>query len=466
MKNTLIFFISLLFLASCKNNDKNVPSKIENTVSADSARAIAKEAWIYGFSVFYNYKSQSIYALNKDRAEYAGGFNRFKHYSTSFTASDSTVVTPNNDTPYSWAILDLSDEPMILEVPEIEDDRYYVMQLVDLYTFNFDYIGSRATGNKAGKYLIAGPDWEGSVPEEINKAFTSETNLVTILGRTEMDDPSESALIEEIQKGYKLIPLHEYTQTEPPKNKTYNLPLPVWNEADYTSLEFINVLNALLQYVKVDESEVDLYKRFAKIGLVPGQKFDKSEYSEEVLAGIKAGITDGEKALKENSDKTTSSLHLFGSRKELGNNYLARATAAAMGLFGNTKEEAVYVGTMFDNEGKDLIGSNKYILHFKKEELPTVDFFWSLTMYNLPKRGLVANPIDRYSIGDRTKGLKYEDNGDLIIYLQSESPGKGKESNWLPTPKEGGFNIIVRMYGPGEEITSGNWKMPMPTLVK
>ncbi|HKO78355.1 MAG TPA: DUF1254 domain-containing protein [Flavobacterium sp.] len=466
MKKTILFaLVSVSFFACQKKENNSITEQNSTAISADSARAIAKDAWIYGYPIFYNYKTVHAYALDKNNPDGAKDFNTFKHYSKSFTSADTTIVTPNNDTPYSWAILNLSDEPIVIDVPEIKDKRYYVMQLIDAYTYNFAYIGSRATGNKAGRYLIAGPNWKGKTPAGINKVFTSETNLVTILGRTEMDNLGEESLIKKIQSEYHLIPLHDYTKTAAPMATQYNMPLPAWNEADYKSLEFINVLNSLLQYTVPDKSEKELLARFAKIGINPGVPFDKSKFSPEILKAIGEGIAEGGQALKESIGKTTNSLHLFGSRADLKNDYVIRATAAAMGIYGNTKEEAVYIGSMKDSDGVPMNAANKYVIHFSKRELPPVGYFWSITMYNLPQRNLVKNPINRYSIGDRTKGLKYDVDGGLTLYLQTVSPGKNKESNWLPAPEKGGMTVIVRLYGPEKIVTSGEWKMPFPKKV-
>ena len=467
MKKFLIISCIAMFVACGGNTDKKnvAENSASGAVTPDSARLIAKEAWIYGYPIFYNNKAQYLYAMDKNYADYAGGFNTFKNYGKNFTDADTSVVTPNNDTPYSWAILDLSNEPVVLQVPAIVGKRYYVMQLIDLYTFNFAYVGSRAIGNKAGKYLIAGPGWNGDKPAGIDSVFKSETNLVTILGRTESDNEADLKNVVKIQSQYKLIPLHTYTNQPAPAAKTYAMQLPVWKESNYASTSFINVLNALLQYAPPGDDENQLRQSFEKIGIIPGKPWDSTHYSPEVLAAIREGISDAEKELKGSIDKTTSSLNLFGTRADLKNDYLVRATAAAMGLYGNTKEEAVYTGSMLDNTGTPLTGNNNYILRFTKEQLPKVKFFWSITMYELPKRYLVKNPIHRFSIGDRTKGLKYEPNGDLIIYLQPASPGKAKENNWLPSPPGKPFNYVVRMYGPGEDITSGRWKQPLPEKV-
>ncbi len=461
---TLVFPLLVAWtITSCQQ--ANEGSKSAVTTSADSARSIAKEAWIYGYPMFYNYRSMYLYAMDQNYPDGAGGFNKFKNYGKSFTPADTSVVTPNNDTPYSWAILNLSDEPMILEVPEIDPKRYYVMQLIDLYTFNFAYVGTRSTGNGAGKYLLAGPDWKGNTPDGIDEVLVSETNLVTLLGRIELKAGENIDNVIKIQDKLKISPLHEYLNKPAPAVKSYTQPLPAWKEGDYQSIRFISFLNALLQYTSIDSSEIALRDRFARIGIAPGETFDTANYTKEIRSAIAQGIQDGEMALKASIDKTTSSLDLFGTRADLRNDYLTRATAAAMGLFGNTKEEAVYVGSLSDATGKPLLGQNNYTLRFTKANMPKVSYFWSITMYSLPKRGLVNNPINRYSIGDRSKGLKYEPNGDLVIYLQSTSPGKNKEGNWLPTPASGPYNYVVRLYGPEQQVTNGTWQQPLPELV-
>jgi hypothetical protein len=468
MKNILIPFLSVVLFASCgQSSTSSTPTTASDVaISPDSARAIAKEAWIYGYPMFYNYKSIYLYALDKNYPDNAGGFNRFKHYAKMFTDKDTSIVTPNDDTPYSWGMLDLSDEPVVLVLPAMPDKRYYVMQLIDLYTFNFAYAGARTTGTKAGKYLIARTDWKGDKPAGIDSVFHCETNIVTILGRTELKGEADMGNVKSIQSKYQLIPLHQFAKQPAPAHKQYAMPLPEWKEGDYMNISFINVLNALLQYTTVDPGEDILRERFAKIGIVPGKPFDSSAYSKEVLAAINEGIKDGEAALKASVDKTTSSMNLFGTRENLQNDYVTRATAAAMGLFGNTKEEAVYVGSLKDKEGNMLMGGQKYVLHFSRQQIPQVKYFWSTTVYNLPKRFLAANPINRYSIGDRTKGLKYNADGSLDIYLQSTSPGKDKENNWLPVPAQGPFNYVIRLYGPSEAVTNGTWQQPLPEKVQ
>lgn len=467
MKNlATLLLITLLMLSACKKDQsKDKQDTTDLSVSSDSITAIAKEAWIYGYPIFYNYKAIYASGINKDDKSYAG-FNKFKSFAMSATPSDTLVITINNDTPYSMASLDVSNEPVVLEVPKIENDRYYVMQFVDLYTFNYEYVGTRATGNNSGKYLIAGPDWKGETPKGIDKVLHSETNLIFLVGRTQLHDPSDVPNLKRIQAQYKLTTLNQYTKQAAPPVKKYNLPLPVWKESDYSSPQFINALNVLLQYANEDSSEKELRARFAKIGIVPGTSFDTSKYPPETIKAIEKGIAEAKQELETNLSGLKEFGNLFGTRAQLKNNYLNRAVAAAAGIYGNTKEEAVYTGSSNDRDNQPLLGNNNYILKFTKKDLPEAKYFWSITMYNLPKRFLVPNPIKRYSIGNKTKGLKYEPNGDLIIYLQKDSPGKDKESNWLPTPKDEKFMFVTRIYGPQPDVINNIWKMPLPEIAK
>lgn len=464
-----LLFITLVFITifSCKKKESVetvVSTQTQITQSPDSAKAIAKEAWIYAFPMMMNYRTMNLYALDKTYSDYAGGFNKFKHYAKIFTPADTAVVTPNNDTPYSWAILNLADEPVVLEVPAVKN-RYYSFQLVDLYTYNFAYIGSRTTGDNAGKYLIAGPDWKGEKPAGINKVIQSETNLIILLGRTELKMAAgDIENVKKIQAQYQLTPLHEFTKSAAPVHKDFALPFPEFNKADLGSSKFIGLVSNLLQYTSPNPAEKDLLAKFAKIGIVSGKEFDSKNYTPEVLKAIDGAALEAGKELEEAANKLTGASDLFGTREELNGNYMNRALGAAAGLFGNTKEEAIYLGTNSDIENNILSGQKKYIIRFPKGQTPPAKYFWSTTLYELPSRYLVNNPINRYSIGDRTTGLKYESNGDLIIYIQNEAP-KGKESNWLPAPKSA-FYYLIRIYGPDESILKGIWKAPKPESQK
>ncbi len=267
--------------------------------------------------------------------------------------------------------------------------------------------------------------------------------------------------LEKLQAQYKLTALHEYTGQPAPQKKEYAMPLPEWDESVLENTSFINTMNALLQYASTHDSEKEMKKRFAKIGITPGQLFDPTKYSKTELDSINAGIQDAQKALQENISGTINSMNLFGTREDLGNDPLVRAVAAAIGIYGNTKEEAVYVGSQTDVNKEPLSGEHNYVLHFTKEQIPQVKYFWSITVYKLPQRSLVENSIARYALNDKSN-LTYNEDGSLDIYLQPSSPTKNV-SNWLPTPTKGAYNYVIRIYGPADDIINGKWQQPLPT---
>jgi hypothetical protein len=446
--------------ASCANAQQQ-----SGNASPDETEAIAKDAFIYAYPMLFNYKT--LYSQTQDRNSkaYVGGFGTFRHYSQVYGPDNKEIVTPNNDTPYSWAWLDLRREPWVLTVPKLPEDRYYVFQWIDLFTYNFGYVGSRTSGNGAGNYLIAGPEWHGPIPPGIDKVLTSETDLVVTLGRTALNGPADVGHVVRIQEQYKLAPLSDFLHTAAPPDVP-SVTFPKWDEARATSTDFISYLNFLLQFAQpVNPSEVELMQRFAKIGIAPGKPFDASTLDPATREALERGVADAKQTLAAAEKSTTGSFGLFGSRNDLKTDYTTRAVAAAMGIYGNSKEEAVYVGYHVDANNKQLVGAQPYVLHFAKKDLPPARFFWSMTLYDLPARHLVANPIDRYSIGDRTKHLKYGADGSLDLYVQHDSPGKAKEANWLPAPT-GAYTLIMRIYGPKPAVFDGTWKLVRPVKTK
>ncbi len=435
------------------------------TVSADEAKKIATEAYLYAYPMLYNYKTLFQQAADPSFPGYVGGFNRFRHYSRGFTPADKDIVTPSNDTPYSWAWLDLRTEPMVVSVPA-SPDRYYVQQWFDLYTHNFAYIGSRATGTAAGHYLFVGPDWKGETPVGITKVLRSETEIIGTLTRTSWSGTADRDGLVAMQRQYRIRPLSEFTGGKPPQPApTYQFP--AWDEARANSIGFIDYLNFLLRFAPVVDSEKAMMERFAKIGIGPGRAFDPATVEPTTRAAIEAGIKEGSTQLQAELAKTTSSVDLFGTRAFLGSDYvMRRAVGAAIGIYGNSKEEAYYTAYNADANKQPLDGGKRYVLRFSKDQVPPVKFFWSMTMYDLPGRLLVDNPIQRYAIGSRTQGLKTNADGSVDIYLQATSPGGDKESNWLPTPKQGPFFMVLRMYGPEGKLAAGEWQAPQPTVAQ
>ena len=437
------------------------------------ARAIAREAYIYGFPMVDNYRIQYAYFVDKQGPEYKVPWNQLLNIPRVYTPEDKAIQTPNSDTPYSMIGLDLRGEPMVLTVPVIEKERYFSIQFIDAYTQNFDYIGSRATGNDGGNFLIAGPNWKGETPKGVKKAIHSETEFVFAIYRTQLINPGDLNNVKKVQAGYKAQPLSSFLgQPAPKAAPAIDFIKPLKPAEQKTSTEFFNILNFILKFTPTVPSETALMERFAKIGVGAGKTFDASKLSPEVKQAIEQGISDAWKEYNEfkstqvDSGKVTSG-DMFGARKYLKNNYLFRMAAAILGIYGNSKAEAMYPIYAVDSKGQPLdAAKHRYTVRFAPGRLPPVNAFWSLTMYDLPASLLVANPINRYLINSpMLPQLKKDADGGLTLHIQNESPGKDKEANWLPAPK-GPFVMAMRLYWPKEEAMSGKWKAPQAELVK
>ena len=451
--------MALLLFAACDNAKKPA----ERELSTTEAQSIAKEAYIYGLPMVAQYKTMYAFSIDKGNPQYKGSFDSILNIARVFTPADTAFVTPNSDTPYTFAGLDLRAEPAVITIPKMGKNRYFVFQLMDLYTFNFAYIGSRTTGNEGGTYLIAGPEWKGKVPKNITKSFTAETEFVSVVGRTQLFNPADLPNVKKIQAGYKVQPLHEFLHTAaPPAPPVIDWPKPI-SPAEEASLAFLNQFAFLLQFaVPPHPSETELRQQFAKIGIVPGKPVSDSSFSPEVQAALKAGIEEGQKSIDASRAATGGKTDtLFGSREYLKNNFLARATGTQMGIGANSRDEALYPILDKDADGQPLDGSkSKYTLHFAKGQFPPVNAFWSLTMYDLPSQLLVKNPINRYLINSpMLSHLKLDPDGGLTINIQADSLGADKQANWLPAPR-GPFMLTIRYYWPKKDLLNGDWKSP------
>jgi hypothetical protein len=441
------------------------PVQAQVTATPAEARAIAKEAYIYGFPMVDNYRIQYAYFVDRKNPEFKAPWNQLRNIPRVFTPNDKAIQTPNSDTPYSFIGLDLRAEPMVLTVPPVEKERYYSIQLIDAYTQNFDYIGSRATGNEAGNFLIAGPNWKGETPKGVKKVIRSETEYVLAGYRTQLFNPGDLDNVKKIQAGYKAQPLSAFLgQPAPKPAPPINFIKPLTPETQKTSLEFFNILNFALQFTPTVPSEKELMERFAKIGVGAGKTLDANKLSPELRTAMQQGMGhawNDLEALKKRIDaKEVTSGDLFGTREYLKNNYLYRMAGAVLGIYGNSKQEAMYPIYAVDAESQMLDGSKRYALRFAPGQLPPVNAFWSLTMYQLPSSLLVANPINRYLVNSpMLSQFKRDPDGGITLLVQNQSPGKNKEANWLPAPK-GPFLVVMRLYWPKEEVTEGKWTAP------
>ena len=442
-------------------------ARAESGVTPAEARAIAKEAYVYGYPMVDGYRVQYDYFVDRLSPEFKAPFNQIHNMSRVFTPEDRTIVSPNSDTPYSMVGLDLRTEPLVLTVPVIEKERYFSIQLIDLYTFNFDYIGSRTTGNDGGSFLIAGPGWKGKTPKGVKKAFHAETELVLAVYRTQLFKPDDIDNVRKVQAGYKVQPLSEFLGASAPKAApAIDFMKPLTPEAQKSSPEFFNELNFILKFCPTDTSETVLMARFAKLGIGGGKNFDAGKLSPEMKTAVEQGMTDAWaefadfKAKSFDTGKVTSG-DVFGTRQYLKNNYLYRMTAGVIGLYGNSKQEAMYPFYGVDSDKQPLDGTKHYTMHFAPGKLPPVNAFWSVTMYDLPGHFLVANPLHRYLINSpMLPQLKRDADGGLTLFFQNESPGPDKESNWLPAPK-GPFFMAMRLYWPKEAALEGKWTAPL-----
>ncbi|RVI64085.1 DUF1254 domain-containing protein [Sinorhizobium meliloti] len=427
-------------------------------------RPIARDAYVYGVPMVSFYGTIYLFNIDKTSKAYRGPFNVIPDTPARvFTPEDTAFVTPNSDTPYTFITLDLRAEPMVITLPAMEKDRYFVFQMLDLFTFNFAYLGSRTTGNGGGKYLIAGPTWKGDAPAGIDKVIRSETQILEIVGRTQLFNAGDLANVAKIQAEYKLQPLSDYLGTQPLAAPTIDWFKPLPPAQQRTSVEFFNELAFLLQFAEPpNSSEVALRKEFERIGIVPGKPLNVASLSPEMKAAFEEGMKDGQKLIDAYRAKSGSNTDdLFGTRAFLENDYVRRAAGTQFGIGANSKEEALYPVYAKDTDGQPLNGVNgRYTLRYAAGDLPPVNAFWSLTMYDLPDQLLVKNPINRYLINSpMLPGLKRDSDGGLTLYIQSDSPGPDKEANWLPAPK-GPFMMVARYYWPKPEVLDGKWKSP------
>jgi hypothetical protein len=445
-----------------------MPSLAQERPSKDEARQIAEEAFIYGFPMVMNYGTMYEYFVDKASLQYKCPFNEIYNTARVFTPKDTAIVTPNSDTPYSFIGADLRAEPIVISVPEIEKGRYYSVQLVDMYTFNYGYIGSRATGNGAGTYMIAGPNWTGETPSGIKKVFRCETDFSFVGFRTQMFGAADIDNVKKVQAGYRVHTLSTFLKKPAPPAA----PEIKWLKIDKKSAEmdpfaYLNFVLPFCPPVGPAEAEKPLRARFATIGVEAGKPFPLDKLTAEQKADLAAAMKSGYEKIKvkvatigkdENGWRVGSA---FGDRAFYKGDWTLRAAAAMAGIYGNDMIEALYPMLAADSEGqKPDCSKNRYTLTFPKDQLPPVNAFWSVTMYDGKTQLLIENPINRYLINSpMLPELKKNADGSLTLYFQKDSPDKDKESNWLPAP-DGPIYVVMRLYWPRAEALKGEWKPP------
>jgi hypothetical protein len=445
------------------------------TITPEEAEATAREAYVYGFPMVMNYKTMYQYAVETENPEYKGPFNEVSCEARLFTPEDKAVVTPNADTPYCMFWMDLRAEPLVLSVPEMEAERYYSFQLIDLYTHNFAYVGNLTTGSEAGRYLIAGPGWEGEKPEGVNDVIRAETDVIFNATRTQLFDPDDLEKVKEIQGQYELQTLSAFLgETAPVASARTDFP--EWDEGSQFDERFFSYLDFVMDLLeKPGPGEQALWQDLAKLGIGPGKDFRLDALPQEQVEALKAGVKEGfaeiEAFIAAIAADPLASGKLFGTRKFLNESArenfgldkpdMLRAAGAQAGLYGNSAKEAIYPTYFTDADDAPLDASkHSYTMTFPKDDLPPVKAFWSLTIYDGKTQLFIENPIDRYLLSSvMLDSFKLEGDGSLVLHVGKESPGQDLEANWLPAP-DGPFYLTMRLYGPVPEALDGTWTPP------
>jgi uncharacterized protein (TIGR03000 family) len=437
------------------------------SLSEADALRLATDAYVYGYPLVTMEMTRRVMTNAAEPKGNHAPMGQFRNLRTYPDASFRDVTAPNADTLYSAAWLDLAKEPYVLSLPG-EGDRYYLMPMLDAWTNVFQDPGTRTTGDKAQKFAITGPGWKGELPEGV-KELTSPTNMVWIIGRTYCTGtPEDYKAVHALQDKYGLVPLSAYgTRYTPPAGKVdpdIDMKTPVRDQVNALKAgAFFKLLARLMKHNPPAAADAPMVAELKKIGIEPGQDFDIGKLDPAVAAAL-------EKVPKAGLERIVGHMRAAGNFVNgwifpvpggvYDTDYIQRATIAYFGLGCNRTKDAVYPTSETTADGEPYSGANRYKMTFRKGQLPPVNGFWSLTMYDADYF-FVENPLNRYTLSARNK-LKANDDGSVTLYIQNESPGKARESNWLPAPK-GKFVLMLRLYWPKEKepsILDGTWEPP------
>ena len=462
--------LSLVF-SGCKQTSNNQA----NSPGVEKAVADAVDVYVYGYSlVTMDMTRKQMTNVPAPDAGHApmGQLVRMRTY----PAVDYHAVTaPNADTLYTTAWIDVTAEPWVFSVPDM-GDRYYLLPMLDGWTNVFQVPGKRTTGGKAQKYAITGPGWSGTLPAGVTE-YKSPTGLVWILGRIYCTGtPEDYAKVHALQDKFSLVPLSSYGKTyTPPPNEvdaSFDMKKAVRDQVDALSVDdYFNYLAKLMKTNPPAPADAPMVEKMKSIGLEPGKDFDPSKlgaFDREAIKGVpKVAQVKIMEYFKKAAEPVNGWVYITHNIGIYGTDYTQRALVTAIGLGANRPQDAVYPTSDKDTDGHDYDGaSNKYVMHFDKGQMPPVNGFWSLTMYDATYF-FVPNSLNRYTLSSRNKFVTNPD-GSVDLYLQAESPGKAKEANWLPAPKAK-FIPMLRLYWPKEtppSLIDGTWKPPAITVAK
>jgi hypothetical protein len=447
------------------------PGLIESMSEAE-ALALGVEAYIYFYPLISMEVTRRV--TNNLPAGVKPGLgpaNAFHHMKAFPDANFREVVRPNFDTLYSSAWLDLTREPMIVSAPDT-GGRHYLLPMLDMWSDVFAVPGKRTSGTGPGQWAVVPPGWQGELPAGVAR-IDAPTAHVWIIGRTQTNGPADYDAVHAVQAGYTITPLSQWGKTlQAPTFKpdpTVDMKTPPIVQIDtMPAAAYFALAARLLKDNPPHATDWSQMSRLRHIGIEVGKPFDMTKLPPAVQAGLAKAPEAAQAVMAAKKPTLAKVVNGWQMNVETmgvyGNAYLKRAIVAQVGLGANQPEDAIYPLCVGDADGKPLVGEAKYVLRFEKSELPPVDAFWSVTMYD--GQGFqVANPINRFAIGDRD-ALKYGADGSLEILIQAESPGKDLESNWLPAPKSGQLGVTMRLYAPRPQALDGRWSPPAIRRVK
>ncbi|TCT34764.1 hypothetical protein EDC90_10308 [Martelella mediterranea] len=434
-------------------------------LSASEAEEIAIGAYLVGYPLVTMDISEKV-TTNCAQAgsSFGAAINQFSNMNEFPDATFTDVVRPNADTLYSSLMYDVSKEPLVISVPA-SGGRYWLLQIMDAWTDVYTTPGSRATGNEAQTFAIVPPGWQGTLPEGV-KRYDSPTDRGWVLGRVQTNGKADYGNVHAFQKGLKAVPLSasgkDYKAPACVADPSIDMRAPIEQVNGMDGKAFFEHFSEAMKQNPLHANDYPAEDRMARIGIVPGKDFDFNAQPAVVQKAIEDAPSKALPLIEATSEH--SGININNWRVNLigigtyGADYLSRAAVAYYGLGANKPEDAIYPTADHDVNGKPLDSGEKYVLHFTKDQIPQARAFWSLTMYN-DAQTFADNPIDRYTLGDRNK-LTYNDDGSLDIWIQRDNPGADKESNWLPTPKSGGFSMTMRIYWPDPAMMTGGWSIP------
>ena len=435
------------------------------------AKAIAVEAYIYTYPlVMMDVTRRLMTNLPAGKKTGMGPANVFHHFREFPPADFREVVRPNFDTLYSSAWLDLTKEPMIISVPDTAG-RYYLLPLYDMWSEVYASPGKRTSGTTAASYAIVPKGWTGKLPAGVER-IESPTAYNWIIGRTQTNGPKDYASVHAVQEGFKMTPLSQWGKKAVAPafafDSTVDMKKPPPSQIEaMTGDRYFAYAMGLMKLHQPHPTDWSVLARLKRLGLVPGQPFDIAKADPATRQALLEAPAEALKQIQEAAPRIARVANgwqmLTDTVGVYGNFYLKRAVLAQIGLGANQVEDAIYPMNLADADGQPVDGTNDYVIHFAKAELPPVEAFWSITMYDA-EGYQAANPLNRFAIGDRDP-LKYNADGSLDIYMQNGSPGPDKESNWLPAPRTR-LGITLRLYAPKPEVADGRWVPPPIQRVK